>query len=365
MVPPDQDPGRGLKRRVAKWISEKSRKFGEVATRRRDRRLFLSLRGHLWDEYAGAEEGAKAAAARVAASLAELRQKTVGLKQKTSEVVRQLKSEKLSKLALGSLKVEFHKVCWRAVSTVTRRTLVSVVFPGSVCYYDIKVHPGVEGRIALTVDDAPCSRSDQRLAMIREVRELLREFDAKATFFVCSDYVEGHEAEMRELLADGHEVANHCPADRSYAEDSEEAFETALLQAEAVCEHLRRQIECMDAVEQSVRWFRAPHGRLSEPMQRVLRRHGFTNVLCDCYANDPWISDAKFVAKNMLESANDGSIAVIHMPERGFREYNQQALRDFLTGLRARRMQVVTLSTLHGEAVRPPIRACKTGPLVE
>merc|ERR1711972_1076165 len=106
----------------------------------------------------------------------------------------------------------------------------------------------------------------------------------------------------------------------------------------------------MGAAPARRRWFRAPHAKMSDAMHAVLKRHGFTNVLTDCYANDPWIDDPEFIAKTMLDLALDGSIAVIHIPERGFREHNFKALRDFLAGLQARQMQVVTLSALRAAA---------------
>lgn len=96
--------------------------------------------------------------------------------------------------------------------------------------------------------------------------------------------------------------------------------------------------------------FRAPHAKMSDAMRTVLARHGFTNVLTDCYANDPWIDDPEYIAKTMLDLALDGSIAVIHMPEKGFREHNLKALRDFLTGLQARQLRAVTLGALHRAA---------------
>jgi len=261
-----------------------------------------------------------------------------------------------------SARTHFHKTCWRALSAVGHRKHLASVFPGSLCYYDMAAHPGVAGRIALTLDDAPCSRSDASFSMIPEVLDLLREFGAKATFFLCTDFVSGHEETMRKLLEDGHEVANHGQADRSYAADGEEDFEKAFLEAESVCERLRILAGCRNEGAEASgpdggssapprrRWFRAPHAKMSDAMRAVLERHGFTNVLCDCYANDPWIDDPDFVARTMLDLALDGSVAVIHTPERGFREYNFKALRDFLAGLQARQLRAVTLTALHAAA---------------
>merc|ERR1719499_1664261 len=164
--------------------------------------------------------------------------------------------------------------------------------------------------------------------------------------FLCTDYVPGHESDLEDWLRAGNEVANHCASDRSYAKDSESEFETVFLQAEGVCEGLRKAASTnvdpttSDPFEHvpAARWFRAPHGALSAPMRRVLSKHGFLNALTDCYANDPWIDDPSFISDTMVSMADHGSIAVIHMPERGFREYNFLALRWFLEGIKAKGM---------------------------
>lgn len=230
--------------------------------------------------------------------------------------------------------------------------------------------------------------------MVREVQALLSEFEALATFFLVSDHVVGHEAAMLELLSDGHELANHCARDRLYSRDTAEDFEKVLLSSERVCEDLRararkladkrkrrhlyascdsagcgdgcgalrklvyskseRSQSCIvdaSAANSSVRWFRAPGGSLSSTMCEVLDRHGFTHVLCDAYANDPWISDPEFLASTLLSHTSDGSIIVIHMPERGFREYTFEAIRGLLVGLKARGLKTVPLTELRAAAL--------------
>ena len=51
----------------------------------------------------------------------------------------------------------------------------------------------------------------QESILFFEAPQLFEEHGAKATFFLCSDYVAGFEDEAKTLLADGHEFANHCP----------------------------------------------------------------------------------------------------------------------------------------------------------
>ena len=76
---------------------------------------------------------------------------------------------------------------------------------------------------------------------------------ACATFFLCSDYVEGFEREALELLADGHEFGNHCPRDGvDYYGMGGEDFERSLLKTSG-------KIEELAGTKPS--WFRAPQGK--------------------------------------------------------------------------------------------------------
>mmetsp|Transcript_17364 Transcript_17364/g.40497 ORF Transcript_17364/g.40497 Transcript_17364/m.40497 type:complete len:625 (-) Transcript_17364:128-2002(-) len=249
---------------------------------------------------------------------------------------------------VAPVKMSFHKMCVKAASSVPRPWL-EFAFPGSLCYFDEVEYRGLcageQGMIALTLDDAPCSPNGE--PMLDEIQKVLDEFGAKATFFLTTDYVAGHEETLRDLVRAGHEVANHCEADRPYTKDSKLDFEAALLRSERICDELRGQRR------PRTRFFRAPWARMNPEMWEVLNLHGFTHVLTDCYANDPWIDDADFLAKSMLKRASVGSVAVLHTPERGFREYNLEALRLFLQGLqdiKPKPLRAVTLTELYEAA---------------
>ena len=68
-------------------------------------------------------------------------------------------------------------------------------------------HPHVKGYVALTIDDGLCRTGG--CSLTTKVGQLLHEHDARATFFVCSDYLAGCEQEAAALLAAGNEFANH------------------------------------------------------------------------------------------------------------------------------------------------------------
>jgi len=77
-----------------------------------------------------------------------------------------------------------------------------------------------------------------------------------------------------------------------------------------------------------------------------------TNIMGDCYCDD-WAfaeknpsTTKRLVAPLMLEQVQDGSIAIFHMPQVGFRETTIEAIRDFLEGMKERNINVVTVSDL-------------------
>ena len=54
----------------------------------------------------------------------------------------------------------------------------------------------------------------------------------------------------------------------------------------------------------------------------------------------------KQVAKLMLSQAKQGSVAIIHMPEKGFRQGNLLALEYFLQGIRKRGWSCINLTEM-------------------
>mmetsp|Transcript_80065 Transcript_80065/g.132442 ORF Transcript_80065/g.132442 Transcript_80065/m.132442 type:complete len:298 (-) Transcript_80065:102-995(-) len=296
--------------------------------------------------------------------------------------------------------------------------------------------------------------------MLCEIKELLQKFDARATFFLCTDSVPGHEDALVDLIRAGSEMANHGCSDQPYGGLTESEFGAVFHRAENVCEVLRAKArgeelpelpelpesdvpepavqaaaaataataplveatnEAADAADAAVtadlpaeassaasassalsplpgadaseasdasegdptvkrnwalglsglasglarspqrkaveaevpavipqspyRWFRAPHADLSPNMQKVLSQNGFTNVLCDSFANDTQILDSSFIAETLLSLVDPrgGSIIVIHTPEPGFREHNFEALEILLQGLAERQLRAVTV----------------------
>lgn len=235
------------------------------------------------------------------------------------------------------------QLLWENV--VTRAAIQNSIewFVGnSMCYFDVDRFPGVMNHVALTIDDVPC-RLGPRNSMIKQVQKLLKSYQAQATFMLMGKFIPGNEADLVSLLKDGHEFGNHGLVDKSYSNDSREDFEVAV---DECSQRIRALHSAAGLSQEAVRWFRAPHGKLSAVMTEVLQRKGLTNVMCDTYACCPVIQDADFIGNFLGKQAEHGSIILIHMPERGFREWCLRGLEELLKQLKSRGLQPVSVGKL-------------------
>eukprot|EP00732_Lithocolla_globosa_P001740 Lithocolla_globosa_v1_NODE_942_length_3055_cov_21.691000.p1 type:complete len:468 gc:universal NODE_942_length_3055_cov_21.691000:1438-35(-) len=240
---------------------------------------------------------------------------------------------------LKFLRLILEVLLWTVLSEVAR--ILGPLFfpPPNRCFFDVEQHPFVRGFVALTIDDA-FVRQTVSHSLIAEVGELCKHYSAKVTFFLTLCYSVGdwREREIAQLVVDGHELANHCEEDREYHKDSQQNFERALQETDSFIR--------ANSNGSGAKWFRAPCARLSQSMARVLQRKGLTHVMLDSYANDPHIPYPKFLAWVMCRRVTHGSIMTLHMPERGFREWNLTTLELVLSKLNSQGLRTITLSEL-------------------
>jgi len=217
--------------------------------------------------------------------------------------------------------------------------------------WNFRGHEGASGLVALTIDDAPAR--PQGRALTREVLDVLAEYNATCSFFVVTSYMEGREADVRQLLKAGHEICNHGGKDIPYHRHSKESFHDVLLACEAKINECLRDVNSTSPAplgpvginRRNNKWFRPPHARMSDDMEQVLKDEGFRLAMSDCYGMDV-MCRPPFIGEYTARHAQAGSIALLHMPEVDFREYNLESLRTSLAGLQARGLRCVSLSEL-------------------
>jgi peptidoglycan-N-acetylglucosamine deacetylase len=154
------------------------------------------------------------------------------------------------------------------------------------------------GGVALTFDDGPHPEGTPLML------EILREADARATFFLVGEQVVRRPALAAEIVAAGHRVELHCHRHRNllrltvgqFLEDAERA---------------RAAIE--DASGQAIADFRPPYGIFSGASLRATRRRGWRPLLWSHWGRD-WArrATARSIATRATAGARGGDIVLLH-----------------------------------------------------
>jgi len=234
---------------------------------------------------------------------------------------------------ISSLNLAYRKAIWSTLSIPGQRFMSKFLFPiSSISYMN------ADNAIALTIDDGFCGIDNPDGCMINEVRELFKKYNAKATFFITGSHCTNvTKSEVLLLLNDGHELANHNMYDYAYDKHNAEEFSKDLDKTDEI-------ISSFTSVK--TKWYRAPHAKLSDTMQLVLEERSLIHVISDSFANDTAIPDSEWISEFILKHVQPGSIIVIHMPERGVREWLYEAMELTLIGLKNKNLEVLNLTQL-------------------
>lgn len=199
--------------------------------------------------------------------------------------------------------------------------------------------PTEEKYIALTFDDGPDEKQTQLIL------DLLRQYHAKATFFVVGDRVERYPEIVRRELAEGHEVANH-----SYTHPAFQRLSSGSMEEELN----RTQEAVFKATGTRPILFRPPGGYYNERLISLSKLNHLQMVLWSWHQDTKdWRSPGvQVIANNVLDNARSGDIVLMHdFVHRSSQTY--EALRIILPELKRRGYSLVTVSDLLSHRVAP------------
>jgi peptidoglycan/xylan/chitin deacetylase (PgdA/CDA1 family) len=172
--------------------------------------------------------------------------------------------------------------------------------------------PGSEGKVALTIDDAPGLLGKD--VMMDEVLELLNEYNFTCSFFIVATFTDGREDTLRKAVENGHELCNHGGKDIPYHKYSKEEFSEVFLDCEAKINSCLSSVnktlpaDCNPVNRQNNKWFRPPWGAMSDAMMQVLKEQDFRIAMSDCYGLDV-ICRPPYIADYTVKHARPGAAA--------------------------------------------------------
>jgi peptidoglycan/xylan/chitin deacetylase (PgdA/CDA1 family) len=182
--------------------------------------------------------------------------------------------------------------------------------------------------VALTFDDGP---TEQGVALALSA---LSQRGAKATFFLIGNQVRERPHLVRDIVAGGHEVANHSMSHERMVGRPADFYDAQIGGA-------HRLLVAAGAPPPTL--FRPPYGKKLWGLPAAARRNGYRIVMID--VEEPTTEDPRIYAEMIVREARPGSILLMHLMYRGNRTA-REALPLVLDGLAARGLRVVTVSQL-------------------
>ena len=152
--------------------------------------------------------------------------------------------------------------------------------------------------VALTFDDGPSP------TYTPQILDILRDHDAKGTFFLVGANVSRHPDVARRIVAEGHQVGNHSQ-DHSY----DLPF---LLPNQIKNDYLSAQRAISAATGVTPNAYRAPHGRISPWMAATIRAEGARIIGWDVAGGDWKNPRVDILVKRIVSRVKPGSIVLLH-----------------------------------------------------
>jgi chitin deacetylase len=181
--------------------------------------------------------------------------------------------------------------------------------------------------IALTFDDGP------NPAVTPKVLEILKGYNAKATFFVIGKHIKLHPNILKEVAASGHAIGNHSFS-HSYSIPAERAAEDIDANSRLI-----RKVTGLTTT-----LFRPPGGFTHGHLAQAALAQGYTAVLWTISSADSARISAKLITNNVLHTPHPGDIILMH-DGPGHLE-TVHALPKILESLRAAGFRFVTVPEL-------------------
>ena len=225
---------------------------------------------------------------------------------------------------------------------------VAKIFPDAIFYKQT-----TKKVVALTIDDAPCPWDEGDCgtkAILKAIATHNQKYShlepARATFFIISSHLLPESQIITEIMAHGHEIANHGVIDETHALLTPQQFERQLREAH------EKLLELTGS--EGIRWYRPGRGFYNQTMLKAISNltakdnYDLQLVLASMIpfdtfelTNNPWLT--AMYTKQMIFP---GAILVFHANSTKVANNTAIALPIILEDLRQRGYHIVTVSEL-------------------
>ena len=184
-----------------------------------------------------------------------------------------------------------------------------------------------QNRIALTFDDGPHE-------MTLCVLELLKKYNAKATFFCIGKNIEKHPEIAKKIIADGHVIGNHS--------FSHSPFFDFFRQHHIITEVQQTDSSIEKITGKKPQFFRPPYGVTNPSIRRALGVTKHKVIGWNIRSLDGAIRNEKIILNRIKKRITPGGIVLLHDTSI----QTVHVLEQLLVTLREKKYEVVSLEQL-------------------
>lgn len=193
-------------------------------------------------------------------------------------------------------------------------------------------NPDVKGKqVAITFDDGPHPKT-------LNVLKLLKQYNAKATFFCIGSQIEKHPDILEKIAAESHTVGNH-----SYSHSNFFGFFTSK-KIISELHHTDFLINKHTGIQPQL--FRPPFGATSPAIAKAVKATGLKVIGWNIRSLDTVIKSEQKIVRRITTRLSPGSIILLHDTS----EKSVAVLEQLLVFLHENNYKAVTISTLFNNA---------------
>ncbi|HRF99668.1 MAG TPA: polysaccharide deacetylase family protein [Bacteroidia bacterium] len=161
-----------------------------------------------------------------------------------------------------------------------------------------------EKKVLLTFDDGPHTNTIK-------VLEILKKHNVKAVFFVIGKNIQGNEAILKEIVADGHQIGNHSFSHHNFID---------LWSTKKVAEDFASCEKLIEQYQPNTKLFRPPYGVTNPNIAKALKQLNLQSIGWNVRSYDTSIKDVEKIKQRVLSQLKPGAIILLHdrldfMPE--------------------------------------------------
>ncbi|WP_234405516.1 polysaccharide deacetylase family protein [Paenibacillus sp. IHBB 10380] len=188
--------------------------------------------------------------------------------------------------------------------------------------------------IAFTFDDGPDPQETN------EILDVLKQYHAKATFFVVGEQATKYPDIVRREVSEGHELANHTYSHTDFKHLSKEEVKEEIVKSEN---------EILSITGQQTILFRPPGGYCNDLIMKTAEQLGYTVILWTWYQDSKdWSKPGVHqIVNRVVSNAHSGDIVLFHDRISG-KSQTVKALKVILPELQEQGYSFVTISKLLG-----------------